>query len=333
MATFNGFMRSAIATGRRIERAQQRSSRQAAAAYKQQQKVQELNNNAQQFKIYNDYITAIQSVHKDCSEVVDWNSFLLMPEPQKVTKKYKNEELAQYKLENYKPSFFDRLFNAENKKREKLSNQILIAKKKDDDEFSNLQSKYESDYQNWKDIQDLTKRIINKDPEAYRTAIQEFEPFSDIGELGSSINFSINSDYVVVNLFVRSAEVVPNYELKLTSTGKLSQKNLPKGRFYEIYQDYVCSCLLRIAREMFALLPLKMVFINAVGELLNTSTGLQEEQTIVSIAIPPTTLNKLNFSSIDPSDSLSNFVTKMKFNKTNGFQPVEKIDSDKFTLN
>jgi hypothetical protein len=68
-----------------------------------------------------------------------------------------------------------------------------------------------------------------------------------------------------------------------------------------------------------------MVIVNAVSDLLNTQTGHMEEKTILSVAIPRETLGRMNLKRIDPSDSLSNFVHRMKFLKTRGFRAVEAI--------
>ena len=100
---------------------------------------------------------------------------------------------------------------------------------------------------------------------------------------------------------------------------------MPKSRFYELYQDYVCGCVLRVARELFALLPIEMVIVTAVGNLLNTQTGHLEEQPILSVAIPRKTLVELNFGALDPSDSMNKFVHQMDFKKTKGFSAVESI--------
>jgi hypothetical protein len=62
--------------------------------------------------------------------------------------------------------------------------------------------------------------------------------------------------------------------------------------------------------------------------MLDTSTGRMIDQCILSVAILPETLDELNLETIDPSDSMKNFTHNMKFSKTTGFQPVQKIDSN-----
>ncbi len=124
---------------------------------------------------------------------------------------------------------------------------------------------------------------------------------------------------------VNSEEVIPNEVKTQLKSGKLSVKPMSKTRFYELYQDYICGGVLRVARELFALLPVEFVIVTAVGELLNTKTGYLDEQPILSVIIPRDTINRLNFDLLDPSDSMENFSHNMKFYKTKGFQVVQKL--------
>ena len=162
--------------------------------------------------------------------------------------------------------------------------------------------------------------------DAYTDAIGHADPFSELNQFGSKIDFKVNTNsQVEVTLNVNGEDIVPSEIKTLLQSGKLSVKKMTKSRFYELYQDYVCSSALRIARELFALLPIETANVTAVGKLLNTKTGYMEEQPILSITIPRETLSRLNFDLLDPSDSMDNFLHKMKFSKTKGFQPIERI--------
>ena len=72
--------------------------------------------------------------------------------------------------------------------------------------------------------------------------------------------------------------------------------------------------------------PIEMVIIHAIGNLLNSKTGHLEDKPIISVAIPRKTLETFNFEMLDPSDSMENFVHKMTFKKTKGFEAVEKLN-------
>lgn len=95
--------------------------------------------------------------------------------------------------------------------------------------------------------------------------------------------------------------------------------------FCQQSQNYVCSCVLRIAREFFALLPIDNVLIHAEGDFLNTATGQDYEETILSVLIARSDLKDIQFNHIDCSDCISSFRHNMKFLKTKGFQPVDPL--------
>jgi hypothetical protein len=60
------------------------------------------------------------------------------------------------------------------------------------------------------------------------------------------------------------------------------------------------------------------VVVTAEDELLDAATGHVGPQPILSVAISRSTLDRLNFERIDPSDSLANFPHNMDFKKTKG---------------
>jgi hypothetical protein len=105
----------------------------------------------------------------------------------------------------------------------------------------------------------------------------------------------------------------------------LSTKAWQKGRFHEVYQDYVCGAVLRVANELCALLPVESVLVTAVDDMLDSSTGKLRQQALLSILVPRSTLEALNLELVDPSDALANFIHRMSFKKTTGFSPIEPL--------
>lgn len=76
------------------------------------------------------------------------------------------------------------------------------------------------------------------------------------------------------------AEVIPDFALTQLSSSKLYRKPLTIGKFNELYQDYVCGYLLRVAREVQAHLPISRVVAHALVDQLNPVTGQIERHVI-----------------------------------------------------
>lgn len=186
---------------------------------------------------------------------------------------------------------------------------------------------YIEDLKEVKALRKIAKGVKEADGQSYIYAINLLKPFEDLEEYGSDISFElIDDNNLLVNFYAHSESVIPNTIKKTIRKGaELKEVEMPVSRFNEIYQDYVCSCILRIAKEVFQLLPLNKVAINANGQILNSATGNMEEQTIISVEIEKAILENLNFDLLDPSDSMQNFKHNMKFKKTAGFLEVKAL--------
>jgi hypothetical protein len=140
-------------------------------------------------------------------------------------------------------------------------------------------------------------------------ALTECSSLSEISDLGSSIRFKVHSaDLLECILKVNGHHAIPSETKAITSNGKVSVKAMPKARFHEIYQDYVCGCVLRVAREAFALLPVETVLVTALVDALDSRTGESIEQPVLSVAMPRAVIERLEFDRLDPSDAMDNFI-------------------------
>ncbi|MBU2445321.1 MAG: hypothetical protein KJ666_07075 [Bacteroidetes bacterium] len=324
--TVNRMLRSMAAASRRSERESMRRQREHEKQEKQFTKLQAIEDVAFEVEEFENRVALLKSMHQDCSETWNWQKIRDSEPPEKPIKRNDNETFAIQSMDNYKPSIGDKLFRKVEKKKLALADEVEKAKDTDEVIYKENNKKYESEFNEWNDVKGLASRIINSDIAAYKEAIEQVNPFNEINEIGSSIEFKILSKEIMdVTLNVNSSETIPSEEKTQLKSGKLSVKQMPKSKFYELYQDYVCSCVLRVAREIVSLLPIEKVLVTAVAELLNKKTGYLETQPILSVQIPKITLNKLNFANIDPSDAMSNFKHNMSFKKTVGFDAVEKM--------
>jgi len=323
---WKGTLRSLIAAQRRIERESKRRQRELELEQKRIAKMQELKQAAHEVEAYENYIQVLTSIHKNCGEEWDWGKIYSSQPPEKPVRKKIFEKEAQKKLESYRPNIIDKVLRRDKSRKQKINKLMELAKRKDENIYLEALEEYKKNYANWETTHLLAMKILSGDIEAYINVIAEINPFKEINELGFAVEFQpINDKILEVTLYTNGENIVPTEVKTLLRSGKLSVKKMSKTKFYELYQDYICSATLRVACEMFALLPIETIIITVVSEILNTKTGHLENRPILSVAIPRKTLKKLNFAALDPSDAMDNFIHKMNFRKTKGFAPVERI--------
>ncbi|WP_066304962.1 DUF4236 domain-containing protein [Bacillus sp. FJAT-29814] len=287
-------------------------SNELARMQREQQKLQELEYARLQVELYENRLEQIRSIHHECDDPINWQEVLHREPPFLAGQEGPNTLAARQQLQAYHPGLMDRLFNRDESKKQKLYEDIEKAKVADAELIAS-----------WQRMHDVAGQMLNRDIDTYFEVIEEFAPLNDLVEFGSGFEFGTdNPNEIHVSFDVNAGNVIPEKALSLTKTGKLSEKALTKTAYYDIYQDYVCSCALRIARDMLALLPINYVYVHAFEERLNPVTGHVETITILSVKYDRITLNRLNFTNLDPSDALANFPHKMKFKKTQGFEDV-----------
>lgn len=287
----------------------------------EQQKLHELHRAMREVELYESYIRMLRTVHLEPDLPVDWTSVLDRPAPFEPDPDGKGprEAQAEQALASYQPNLWDRLFGRVRKKREALQRTLQTARAEEREA-----------YREWQKQRELAARILAEDRSAYEEAVEKLQPFADLAELGSDFVFHMavreDKKIAVVEFIVQSRKVIPREIKSLTKTGRLSISKMPVTRYHSLEQDYVCSTIFRIARDLFALLPLTEVLIHARDYQLNEAVGRTELATIVSVRIDRGVLNSLNLAKIDPSEAMVNFEHRMSFLKTKGFRPVEQLE-------
>ncbi|MBX7224239.1 MAG: hypothetical protein K1Y36_30270 [Blastocatellia bacterium] len=326
---WRGIIRTIGAANRRAERDSRRRYNEFKRWEKDFHKMQELQRATAEVDQFNTYLEFMKSFHTDCGSLWDWEEIKFRNPPVEAPRQNFRvlEGQALLHLNNFRPSFFDKILGSAQKKRDALAQKVEEAKRADEQKFLESKRFYQQAVNEWNQLQSLADAILAGDLEAYLEVCEEVAPLKEVQEIGSSIELTAhNREVMEVVLCVNSETVIPKETKSLLKTGKLSVKKMGQTQFYDIYQDYVCSGVLRVGREIFALLPVEWVLVTAVGEILNSSTGLVEVQPLLSVAFPRRTFSQINFSLVDPSDCLKNFLHRMNFKKTSGFVPIQKLN-------
>jgi len=323
---WKGTLRSMEAAQRRYEREARRRQRDLERQRAQLEKMEELERAAYEVEVFENHIDILLSFHKECGDTWDWKRIQSSSPPRKPVKATPRQDSAMTYLDSYSPGLGDKLLRRSDSKRAALWQAVEEARETDEQQHRDDVKDYERDYVDWQMTRELAARVLAGDPEAYVQAIEQVNPFEECDGVGLSLSFRTeDSELLEATLQVNDQDVVPKEALSLLKSGKLSVKKMTKTRHFELFQDHVCGCVLRVARELLALLPLTVVIVTAETQLLNTQTGHMELQPILSALIPRSTLEALNFDMLDPSDAMNNFVHRTKFLKTKGFQAVDAL--------
>lgn len=330
---WKGALRSLQAAANRAERDSRRRQNELQRQHKQLAKMLERERAAYEVALYNNHVELVRSIHKECGSEWNWHRIKASARPNQPTKLRNSERAAEDALKNFRPNIIHKLLGRVERKRQSLAEGVNSAVERDEEKYQEALRRYRQQYSEWQESQELADRVLSGDLQAYLEVINEVSPLREINELGSKLAFSLRDRRLIeVTLRVNGEEVIPSEVKTQLQSGKLSTKKMPQGQFYELYQDYVCGCVLRVARELFALLPFEVVVVTATGNILDSQTGHMLEQPILSVAIQRKTLETLSLNLVDPSDSLKNFVHEMDFKKTKGFKPIKKLDTSRLML-
>lgn len=202
---------------------------------------------------------------------------------------------------------------------------------------SNLFAEYEKANADWNKMRLLAKRVLAKDVAAYGEALSELSAFGELLALGTAVTYTlIDAKLILCEVKVNGRNAIPANIKSTTATGKLTVKPMPAARFKDLYQDYVCGCVLRVGREVLALLPIETVIVTAMVDTMQSSTGRNAEIPIVSVALPREILTELDFDQLDPSDSVNNFVHRgdmLVSKKSAEFIAISPLKPDDLTTN
>lgn len=164
------------------------------------------------------------------------------------------------------------------------------------------------DQEDWDREHGLAKRILNGDTDAYIEALNSYSDLDEIAEHGSEFDVIAHDRWrLAVSFTVGGPQVVPAETKSLTAAGKVSTKMTPKRVHGELYQDHVCSCILRVGREVFALLPVTEVLITANAKAFDIEAGGEKVGPVYSVILTRERFLQVDFDAADPSDTIESF--------------------------
>lgn len=139
----------------------------------------------------------------------------------------------------------------------------------------------------WKYYKSVAGKILKGDIDTYLQVIEDVRPLDDLLSFGGNFEFGTdNAGYMEIEFDVMPEEVL--------------------GQEYniELFCDYICAASIRVARDLFALLPVGIVIVHAV----------LSNQTVLSVLFNRHEMNRISFRS-SPQEIINQFRHNMKKNK------------------
>lgn len=325
--SWNGVLREVARANRRATKANASAARQANRAsaqrrnqlleqHKQYHLYAEAQRAAHEVAMFDNYLEFIVSLHREAWNPWDWNMVAHSPPP---TLAHDNERAAHQMLAAYQPSLTERALGHDKLKWAELQEGVARGKERD---MAALRLRHAE----WEWHIRVAHGVLAGDLHAYQAVIDHLSPFDELEDLGTRVEVTTQAPwYLEAGVMVKSPDIVPKEEIKLTAAGKVSKKAMAVGKYWALYQDHVCSAGIRVARELFALVPVRVVFVTTYAESVCSATGHAEQAPIVSVAFDREKFARLNFDGLDASDAVTAFGAAMKFKKTSGFGKVDVL--------
>lgn len=156
----------------------------------------------------------------------------------------------------------------------------------------------------WAYYHSMADKVLSGDIDSYLQLIYDVNPLEDLLLYGGRFQFGTDDPCKIEVEFTVNTDALD-----------LAKNKMDPVEYNNLLKDYVCSVCIRIARDMFALLPVVHTMVHA----------LMDGQTIVSVNFDRERLSKIKFGYIDPSDVFSLFQHNMRFDNRFGFCPVTNL--------
>jgi len=267
---------------------------------------------------YNSYIDSLLYIHKESSAAVDWEQFTEQAEPKLPVRLSLNQDIAEKEHEAYEPTVLDKMLGQSKKKKKDLIKNAEQARRYDDLIYNAALREFRNEHQDWVKGQLIGKGIREGDPVAFQQAIEFFNPLYPLIQLGAKLHFESLNDTMIVHLHLCPEQIIPDYLVSQTASGKLLKTKMPEFKFNEICHHHVSACALRTGREIFALLPVKTVFVN-IYSYVPAKAEANEKRVILSVKFTRTELLELDFMTAGAADYLAHFTHNIDFSLVTGF--------------
>ena len=261
---------------------------------------------------YNAYVQMLRSIHLDTKEPVNWKTILEEDLTQFEEESQDTSRIRQ-QLAEFEPTWLDRLFRREDAKKQAMNERLNESLIKDQKLLADKQQ-----------LHDLSSRVLEHEEKAWLEILTTYDAIESVKKFGNNVHVQFREGILILSLEMGKEKTVPEEVLSLTAKGNCSRKKMGKTNYYALYQDYVCSCMIGIARNLFALLPADSILIHAYD--VSQADAPPVKGCIVSARISREDLSDVLFDVMDASKLIESMEHHMNHLKTKGFRLIDELE-------
>lgn len=143
------------------------------------------------------------------------------------------------------------------------------------------------DPETWRFLKNISRKVLSGDIDAYLETIEKMRPVDDLLDYGSDFEFGTdNANCMEVEFRINAHNMLPSISV------------VGATAYEQLFEEYVCASSIRVARDMFALLPVKYVIIYAKNG----------NEMILQAKIDKNEVEKIDFSEENPAKIIQKFL-------------------------
>jgi len=264
-------------------------------------------NDIKQLEAYNTYLKMIQTFHKGLSGIT-YHVLEVLEKPNEPYRSRKYEILHKKRVDDFKPSLFQKVFKKDSEKLKQLKDELCLAKEKDERQYYSDYQQFNDNMKNYEELLDHYKRIQGKDENTLKYWLEMNQPYKELEKMGMTINYELEKDTLEISILHENKNIVPMYE-KLMVDNKVVTRRLSDSRITEIFKNMMISASVRAARESFESVPVKKVIIKSYYS--------DNNEAVMAVAYKKEIFERLDFTIENPNKIVELFNCRSRFDILN----------------
>ena len=303
---------------RAMDRAAKQVERQRVARQQALHRQAHLDASAMAAAEYEEILEALTGAHRVPLSKIDWLTTATAPEVPVPARSSELEEAAASRLADYTPGWFVRMLRGEQKARDRLADEVEIARGQDNAAHAAAVLAARS-----RNVEiAAAQRVVDRDPDAMVAALDDHSALGDLPFSVEGVDTLLVDGRTIAIVDGLDLEDMPEETVTLLKSGKASVKDLPASKRQELHRDAICSAAIRVTMEFLSVLPIDEVEVLMLTDILDRGTGHIHGAPVLHLRATSQALGALNLPRTQAAAVVERLGAHMDWSKRDGFRAI-----------